>query len=291
MKFSDIKASASFTCGITDGNAYCWGSNVYGHLGAAGVPIDTALPVPVVGGAGLVVLALSYNDGCGLTAAGALLCWGLGFGPAKTIAGPSLQTLAGGGGHYCGLTTSGSAYCWGNNEDGRLGDSTIITRWTPGPVRGSFTFSTIAGGGYHTCATLSTGGSYCWGYNGLWQLGDSVPLNRDVLAPQPLHAGSPSFPALDGGNYSTCGMTGTGDVYCWGSNEWLQLGPNAGPYRQLATPVGLVATQLSVGTSFACALSVTGVAVCWGRNHAGQLGTGNSTTTATPRPVFGQPLP
>ena len=287
-KFSQLATGVGYTCGVTSGGTYCWGLNLYGTLGTTTVGIDTTRPVLVGGGFALTHLAAAYNAVCALTAASGVVCWGLNFGTPRAVASPAFDRLTAGGGHHCGITPTDSLFCWGHNEDGRLGDGTVNSRFTPAPVLGGLLFTTVAGGGYHTCGTASGGGSYCWGNNYAWQLGDSVP--GTALLPQMLPAGTPTFPIVGAGNSSSCGVDIAGAVSCWGSNTEYQLGPNANTtYRALASQVGIVASTVAVGTLHVCALTASAGAVCWGRNATGQLGTGDVMTSGTPRRVIGQP--
>ena len=93
---------------------------------------------------------------------------------------------------------------------------------------------------------------------------------------------------------STCAISTTGKLYCWGHNHIGQLGngvTNSG--SDVPVPVstgsegfvnsGVLST--SVGYYFACALDAAGKAYCWGDNTFGQLGnatSGASSNTNTP---------
>lgn len=74
----------TFSCGIEEsGRALCWGANRWGQLGSgpspACGPAETpcrAEPTPVSGGHAFTTLGLGVEFACGLTADGAILCWG-----------------------------------------------------------------------------------------------------------------------------------------------------------------------------------------------------------------------
>jgi cysteine-rich repeat protein len=91
------------------------------------------------------------------------------------------------------------------------------------------------------------------------------------------------------GGATTCALSATGRVKCWGNNEEGVLGlgdtvsrgavknqlPSALPMVDLGT--GRTATAISVsGAGSACALLDHGDVKCWGNNHSGQLGTGTT---------------
>jgi alpha-tubulin suppressor-like RCC1 family protein len=92
------------------------------------------------------------------------------------------------------------------------------------------------------------------------------------------------------GGLSTCAITGQGALYCWGDNQYGELG--TGTKVNLTRPVRTVAdytsgvTDVAVGYQFACAI-VNGAAVCWGRNDNGQLGDGTTNNSTHPVQVQG----
>jgi len=91
------------------------------------------------------------------------------------------------------------------------------------------------------------------------------------------------FRQVDVGLSHTCGVTTGSRAFCWGSNDYGQLGD--GTTTQRLRPVagagGLTFRHVSVGTGhypFTCGVTATNRAYCWGRNNYGQLG--DSTTAA-----------
>jgi len=88
----------------------------------------------------------------------------------------------------------------------------------------------------------------------------------------------------------TCGLTHDGTAYCWGSNNFGQLGINTTNSSRVPVPVigGLTFSSLAAGSQHTCGLVVpSGVAYCWGRNNHGFVGDGTTTTRLAPVPVSG----
>src|SRR5690606_5265131 len=87
----------------------------------------------------------------------------------------------------------------------------------------------------------------------------------------------------------TCGVTASGAAYCWGRNNWGQLGSAAGEASNQRIPVqgGESFNYVVPGDFHTCGVTATGQARCWGYRGYGQLGTGNTAYHGTPAPVAG----
>ena len=87
------------------------------------------------------------------------------------------------------------------------------------------------------------------------------------------------------GSLFTCGLKASGAAYCWGNNQWGELGSGAagGPdsYTPLAVVGGHQFVALVAGLAHACGLEASGATWCWGDNADAQLGTG---ATGLPQP-------
>ena len=73
------------------------------------------------------------------------------------------------------------------------------------------------------------------------------------------------------GGHFTCSLQRNGQVYCWGDNEFQQLGRD-GATQTRPVPVNVAnISKIGTGESYACALSHEGALQCWGQNTWGQL--------------------
>lgn len=92
--------------------------------------------------------------------------------------------------------------------------------------------------------------------------------------------------AVGAGLEHTCALRGDGTMWCFGRNNFEQLGNAGMPFGSNTTPVrvGFAADwrSLTVGDQHACGTRADGTAWCWGRNDHGQLGNGTLVTTGTP---------
>ena len=307
LVFTSVGTGFFYTCGLTaTSDVYCWGRNFYGQLGD-GTSTGSPTPVLVSGGLGLTSLSVGTNTACGITTARDAYCWGenftgqLGDGTDAVRLAPVLVTgdlsfvsVSAGDAHSCGITTAGDAYCWGA---GRLGDGTAAGSLTPVRVSGTLEFASVSTGGAHTCGLTTGGDAYCWGENGesrgylfgSGQLGDGTTSNR--LTPVPVSGGF-RFASLSLGFTYTCGVTSTGDAYCWGRNRHGQLGDGTTVGRLTPTLVSGSLSFASVSPNLGfplhtCGVTTTGDAYCWGDNSLGQLGDGTTVDRLTPALVSG----
>jgi alpha-tubulin suppressor-like RCC1 family protein len=122
-----------------------------------------------------------------------------------------------------------SLWCWGKNAYAQL--SYRSEPWKVSGLPGDIVQFVV--GRYHACvlvnhAETSKGEVYCWGVNGYGQLGQGqLPGNSSESSFKPLLVkglSRHSVSALFGGYDSTCAVTATQQVLCWGNNYFGQLG-------------------------------------------------------------------
>jgi alpha-tubulin suppressor-like RCC1 family protein len=144
----------------------------------------------------------------------------------------------------------------------------------------------IAAGGRHTCG-LASGGVKCWGADDSGQLGDMGASGTDV--PVDVYLLGAGVLQISAGGDHTCAVLSSGGLECWGSNQYGQIGSNAGPTSNVPVDVpGLQkVSAVSAGANHTCVISA-GAVECWGSNGTGELG--DNTTMDRNQPVAVQGL-
>ena len=237
-----LSASSSNTCGVTvDGEGYCWGfaSTRLGNGISEQVTVPSRVLDPPEGPVTWAKIESAHLTTCGLTTDGVIYCWGpdgsngrLGIGtlgdqfdrPTVPIASAEkFVDLSGKEQHFCALTEARDAYCWGLNVSGQLGIGTSgDTVPTPTKVVGGHKWAQIYASRSFTCGLTFAGDAYCWGTGSNGRLGNGVTSGVHS-EPVPVNGGL-KFQHLSAGHRHVCGITTTGEVYCWGAGESNQLG-------------------------------------------------------------------
>ncbi len=298
-----VAAGAAHTCAITaSGGVKCWGWNINGQLGD-GTTTSSSIPVDVIGlDSGVIAVSAGQFHTCALTSDGGVKCWGynwygqLGDGtssdhltPVDVLGlGSGVTAIAAGGYHTCGLTLSGGIKCWGDNEQGQLGDGTLMNSRTPVDVVGLDSgVAAVDAGESHTCGLTSGSGVKCWGDNEQGQLGDGT--NFDHSMPVDVVGLSRWVVEIALGMDHACVVTSGGELKCWGSNAYGQLGD--GSMTDRSTPVAVVSLGswmviVAAGAYHTCALTSLGKAKCWGNDESGQLSVVPTTGRSVPADVI-----
>jgi alpha-tubulin suppressor-like RCC1 family protein len=206
LVFTSIGAGVSHTCGTTaEGNVFCWGTG--SRLGAPSAELDTS----------------SMN--CGLSTQGGAPC---AHAPVHAELPAATEALFVGPSATCAVITGGELWCWGTLFSEASETPTPRQVDTPGAV------ASVALGSAHGCILTTAGQAYCLGSNDVGQLGSgaSGAPQADPIAV----SGDLRFTTISASSTTTCGLTEKGVLYCWGGNDFGQLGtgdrqPRVAPFR------------------------------------------------------------
>ena len=95
---------------------------------------------------------------------------------------------------------------------------------------------------------------------------------------------------VSAGDTHACTISVDGRVFCFGANEFGELGDGTTEDRYFPTTpvVGVTdAIDVAAGNRFTCALRSGGTIACWGEAGSGQLGNGGTSNSSAPVTVAG----
>lgn len=254
-------------------------------------------------------LVVGDQHTCALDDVGAAWCWGVGTEgqlgdgsfedrdrPTAVDTDVRFSTLAAGRTATCGIATAasgGGTWCWGGNAFGQLGDATFgdggsdADRPTPAPIGADLALVELVAGNQHVCGLDAAGALWCWGWHPSGQLG--VERSEPALTPVRGAEGLTFISLAPGGDTHGCGIDGERRAWCWGSDNFGQLGrgdtSNAGRGTPAAVQGDVTFAALANGAAHTCGIDTEAVVWCWGRNSAGQLGDGTTEDRLVPTPV------
>ena len=302
-----------------DGSVWTWGGNTYGQLGNNSTA-TTEEPTQVLGkdGIGLLedvkMVAAGHYHTLALKNDGSVWAWGynnngqLGnntqtnrYTPVQVLGekgeGYLKDIIYISAGEYYSIAVNkkGEVYSWGNNNNGQLGDGTVVTRHTPVKAKANLTGVIQVASKYnHTVALKSDGTVWGWGYNAYGQLSDNTMTNRTipVKALETQDTYITDAIEISASYFSTIILKNDGTVISVGRDADGELGDNNTTEKHL--PVKVVNSDntgyLSGITSIrnagysTYALTKEGKIYAWGSNSYGHLG--NNSTTNSLKPVL-----
>jgi alpha-tubulin suppressor-like RCC1 family protein len=270
----DIRPGNAFACLLReDRTLWCWGDNSQASLGTGDTygkadPVQIMLPEP----GPVMDFATGEKLACALSASGKVYCWG-GGRLYKTIvalpAGGAVTALAAGGRQACATRSDGSVYCWNESD------------LTPHRITLPAVQAPVAIGAWHACARTVANEVYCWGDNSRGQLGTGDVANSSTPKRVWWNSEDPAtgngIIQLVAGHSHTCAVQGDHTLWCWGDNQFGQLGngitsnqPRPYPTFAASTVPGI--DVVTLGAFHSCVTDSSGRVWCWGMNISNQLG-------------------
>ncbi len=310
-----LNTQVGHSCGIREGQLFCWGVNAEGQLGL-GEASGSYMPTRVGTAEDWTDVSAGYKHTCGIRGGG-LYCWGrnanfrddsvvdylvLGLGPdfadvvsvdTPTQVGASSGWTTVALGKYSGCAIdAGELFCWGRNEQGNLGtgesgdgtESDVPVQEVGG--HSDWAMVWVSPWRPNACGIRDDGAGnrrlYCWGegeYGGLGQ-GDTSDQNAPVQVPLLATGDWTDWDSVSVGSQWACGIRDDGTdrtLWCWGKNHWggLGLGNSSNVDEPVQVGTGTDWDGHECGRSFGCGIR-SGALHCAGRNKYGQLGLGEN---------------
>jgi alpha-tubulin suppressor-like RCC1 family protein len=283
-----------------DGTVWTWGSSNYGKLGFS-VFSSTPTPTQVAGLTNIAAVAAGRDHTLVLKADGTVWAFGnngsgqLGNGsavansmtPVQVSGLTNVTAIVAGEDFSLALTSDGAdrglVWAWGKNDQGQLGDGTLVDKFVPIRVANLTDVKAMAAGSKFAAALLANGEIWTWGDNAWGQLGAGHDIDKSL----PVRAA----PIADGRTISagpfTASSIGADAVYwAWGR---AQQGEAGGPSVHMADVawvpqrVTSFPAPMAVAPMDAAALAVKANGSVWGigANGIGQLGNGGTSPSTT----------
>jgi alpha-tubulin suppressor-like RCC1 family protein len=182
----------------------------------------------------------------------------------------------------CALLEDATVACYGGGVVGTLGRADRpITDPVPKAVPNLKNVAKVFGGGYSMCAVLEDKTVTCWGADQSQNPYGAKPGDLFVVE------GLTKVVELAVATSHTCALVDGGDVYCFGSNYFGELGDGTTDNTKNPVKVAGVAgaKAIATGAEVSCAVLGDGAVSCWGLNDQGQLGQGDSDKLVHPAPA------
>lgn len=177
-------------------------------------------------------------------------------------------------------------WSWGGNVYGQLGLNSATASATPVlEFTNSTTWKQTFTGNAWTVLLKTDGKIYGLGFNGGGQLGDGTRIARST--PTSLFTTS-TWKKLPGPSHPsehTCAIRDDGTLWCWGRNDYNQLGDF--DWRDKSSPVSVFGggtnwASVACGRFNTAAIKTDGTLWVWGNNGYGALGINNANVGYPP---------
>lgn len=293
LRFTHLSSGRYNNCALSfEGELWCWGPDYGGKLGnkdkGASI-IPERIPI-VINPPEEESLTCNLNDG---------------------NCSSNYTKLTATGGSICGLTQENQLWCWGSNSENQLGIASInysilprhlnsISELEPTPD-----FIDVSMGNLHTCAISDDNKGWCWGKGEYGQLANGESGDAGIQSEYPSQISAPanlgrdlSLTQISSGVFHSCGLDDENKIWCWGDNEYGQLGTRNNELANLPTKIDhdplelgneLNFTAVSSGNYHSCGLDTENKIWCWGYNQSGQLGISNNDDTNQPTKINHDP--
>jgi len=285
----------------SSGVIMCWGTDSSGELGnddnetaTTNSPVSTSMPLSRTS----LQTSSGLHHTCSLMSDNSIWCWGdnsegqLGIGsevgethlPTNTTLpfGRTAISVSSGSNFNCAILDDGSGVCWGDNSEGQIGDGTNEDRNVPTQISSlplNRTLVAIGTGSGTACAILDDGSVMCWGDNSDGEFGDGSTTSSNEPTLTSLPPGRTAI-SIDVGSDHTCAILDNQKLFCWGLNDFGQIGDGTNSDRlspiEVDFPSETNVSAVSTGAWHTCAITTTSQTYCWGKNSDGQIGDGSS---------------
>ena len=229
-----------------DGSLWAWGYNAYGNLGI-GCTQDRCSPVQ----------EFTSSTWCHVM--------------------KSAVYEAGGG-----IKTDSTLWTWGNNQNGWLGDGTVVTRCSPVQEASSSTWIDLSGGSCFMNAIKTDGTLWSWGCNTNGDLGNGTVVGSS--SPVQERSSNTSWCKVRSGFNFALAIKSDGTLWSWGNANNGKLAcyttNRSSPVRENSSSTNWA--YLGSGRETAYGIKNDGTLWGWGCNTNGQIADNTTVNRSSP---------
>jgi len=318
--YQKLSHGEKHTIALNDqGQIFSWGNNDYGQLGdTTYVTRSQAVQITsyfgLENGEVIIDVIAGRNYSIAITSNNRIFAWGENFEgiisssrsstPIDVTtffdflnADETIKELFFGDYHAFGVTSNDRIFAWGHNNQGQLGDGTIIA--ANNPIVLSLQLSEnesivdFALGQFHTIARSSNNRIFAWGLNTSGQIGNGTTVRPEQIVEITdnfnLETDEIIIKIVAGKDHSHA-ITSNGRVFSWGNNDTGQLGNDLSGNQLL--PVDITnnfnlqenekVIDIYTGKTHSFAITSNDRVFAWGDNFYGKLGDGTTTDRRSP---------
>lgn len=306
-----VGMSSSVCAFASDSKVYCWGYGWRGNLGNGVTGANSAVPVAIDTSGALAGKTVSDLFGarkrtCVKTTDGSVSCWAEGpIGNNTNITrtsspspiymsgdlnGLTINKMVIGDYGSCSIASDNNIYCWGSGEFGSLGRGFTGDTSAPVALKGTDSSDEVILDAKFK--TVFDGIVYVQRSNGelfSGEIGSALNFLKDFGSSEIVE-----IKGVTGANKFLCALTDDEKLFCWGDNQYGQLGDGTsgvgpGNPQQISMTGDLSGKSIlsfAVGNNAACAIASDNQVYCWGRNFDGLLGIGGASDSNVPVAVY-----
>ena len=209
-------------------------------------------------------ISLDSRRTCALTKENDLYCWGAGhigtgdgygrYVPQKILSNIKLVRVQG---STCAITESNDLYCWGSCMT--CGGDENWDRPLPYKMLEKIQDFYLW---MHSCAKTIQNELYCWGQNEKGQAGIGYTTHfTNRISPTKILGNVRDFKL---GHEHTCAVNTLNNLYCWGNNEFGQVGAGSETKQPIPQHILENIKDIDLGYYHTCALTNSDELYCWG---------------------------
>jgi alpha-tubulin suppressor-like RCC1 family protein len=229
--YSSIGAGGTSTCATSTTGMYCWGR----------LAQNASVPTLLSSYNGYSTVSVGELHACTMQIVDSYRvvdCWGdnhygqigidqasMAYGPFTVRAqfGESVSRVSTQRNVTCVDQTSGIVQCVGDNSFREIGlPSSVWGSGIPQTIGGGQQLHGVSASVFHVCALDAGNGAWCWGMGFFGQLGNGQNPSSQQTPVQV--TGGRAYRAIATGYQHTCAIGTDNHIYCWGYNDFGQLG-------------------------------------------------------------------